>query len=201
MTQTPDNHQPHATLGKAWGHLRTICRHKFEVGRLCFKVGLYWQGVVHDLSKFGPTEFMTGARYFQGDCSPNAAERLDRGLSEAWLHHKGRNKHHFEYWLDTREPGCVEYTGKPMPTRYIVEMFCDRVAACKVYQRKDYTQGSALAYYDQSADYNALLHPDSAALLERMLGWLAEDGEQVTCTRIRNEIVRPRYRAGEQARW
>lgn len=201
MTQTQRTEQPHVTPAKAWGHLRTIVRHKHEVGKLCFKVGLYGQGITHDLSKFSPSEFLTGARYFQGDRSPNTVECFEKGFSEAWLHHKGRNRHHFEYWLDIKGQGSFEYVGKPMPARYVVEMFCDRVAACKVYQKKAYTHGSALAYYEDHLDYNALLHPDSAALLERMLGWLAEEGERAACRRIRKEIVRPRYCTGVYARW
>ena len=80
---------------KAWQHFKTITRHRWLVRQGCFKVGLYWQGITHDLSKYSPTEFGVGIRYFQGTRSPNAAEREDKGYSEAWIHHKGRNRHHF----------------------------------------------------------------------------------------------------------
>ena len=66
----------------------------------CFQVGLYRQGLLHDLSKYSPKELLPGFRYFQGDRSPNDAERKAKGYSSAWLHHKGRNKHHLEYWID-----------------------------------------------------------------------------------------------------
>ena len=81
-------------------HFCTITRHRLLVCKHCFKIGLYWQGLTHDLSKYSPEEFWTGVRYYQGDRSPNAAEREAIGFSKAWLHHKGRNKHHFEYWID-----------------------------------------------------------------------------------------------------
>ena len=85
---------------KAWQHLRTILHHKNLVRKGCFKVGLYKQGIMHDWSKYTPTEFLVGCRYYQGTASPNNAERADKGYSSAWLHHKGRNKHHLEYWID-----------------------------------------------------------------------------------------------------
>ena len=83
-----------------WGHLRTINHHKLLVMRHCFRVGLYRQGLTHDLSKYAPVEFFNGVRYFQGTRSPNDAERQAKGYSAAWLHHKGRNKHHMENWID-----------------------------------------------------------------------------------------------------
>ena len=85
---------------KAWQHFKTITTHKMWVMRYCFKIGLYWQGLTHDLSKYSPTEFLVGMKYYQGDRSPNNAEREDTGMSKSWMHHKGRNKHHFEYWID-----------------------------------------------------------------------------------------------------
>lgn len=82
------------------GHFETITRHKMLVMRYCFECGLYAQGLAHDLSKYSPTEFIPGCIYYQGDHSPNEAERQARGYTSAWLHHKGRNKHHLEYWID-----------------------------------------------------------------------------------------------------
>ena len=93
---------------KFWGHRRTVVKHRYLVTAGCFRVGLYRQGLLHDLSKFSPTEFMVGARYWQGNRSPNNAEREDIGYSTAWLHHKGRNRHHFEYWVDYNLRGSVE---------------------------------------------------------------------------------------------
>ena len=92
---------------KAFAHFCTITKHKKLVLKECFRVGLYKQGLLHDMSKYSWTEFRVGCRYYQGTRSPNNAEREEKGYSSAWLHHKGRNKHHYEYWidysLDTRE--------------------------------------------------------------------------------------------------
>ncbi len=158
-------------------HFSTITKHKLLVGKLCFRCGLYRQGLLHDLSKYGPTEFLVGVKYYQGDRSPNEAEREDKGVTTSWLHHKGRNKHHLEYWVDydiqNKERGM---TGMKMPDNYIVEMFCDRIAASKVYQGEKYTDRSALEYF-QKGKGKVMLHPYSKAKLELLLTKLADEGE------------------------
>ena len=98
-------------------HLKTINNHRRLVMELCFKVGLYKQGLLHDLSKYSPTEFLVGAKYYQGTRSPNAAEREEKGYSSAWLHHKGRNRHHLDYWIDYDISGESPMTGMKMPVR------------------------------------------------------------------------------------
>ena len=123
-----------------WKHFKTITHHKILVAKGCFKVGLYKQGLLHDMSKYSPTEFWVGAKYYQGTRSPNNAEREDIGYSSAWLHHKGRNKHHYEYWIDYSMqalPGGMAPV--PMPDKYIAEMIMDRIAASKVYMGGEYT--------------------------------------------------------------
>jgi hypothetical protein len=175
---------------KAFNHLRTIMHHKRLVRKGCFKVGLYKQGMLHDLSKYSPTEFLVGCKYYQGNMSPNNAERLENGLSLAWLHHKGRNKHHLEYWIDygaDKEP----VSGMKMPVRYVVEMFIDRVSASKTYQREKYTDQSPLQYYERGRAHY-MIHPQSRALLEQLLHMLAEHGEAYTYDYIRKEILKNR---------
>ena len=165
------------TLINIWRHFSTITRHRRLVRRHCFRVGLYWQGLTHDLSKYSPEEFWTGVKYYQGTRSPNAAEREAMGFSKAWLHHKGRNKHHDEYWIDisaNREEGLV---GCKMPLRYVAEMVCDRIAACEVYKGKDYTSAAPLAYYERTKDY-MIIHPETRALLEQVLILLRDEGEE-----------------------
>lgn len=173
---------------KAWEHFKTITHHRHLVMKGCFAVGLYKQGLLHDLSKYSFVEFRVGAKYYQGDKSPNNAEREANGVSMAWLHHKGRNKHHFEYWIDYALDGKSGMAGMRMPVNYVVEMYCDRVAACKTYQKDAYTDRSALEYYNRGkAKY--LMHPDTAALLEDMLTHLANEGEEATNQYIRKNIL------------
>ena len=85
-------------------HLILITKHKWVVFKLCCKVGIPWRGLVHDLSKYSPTEFFESIKYYTGTHSPITGEKQDKGYSEAWLHHKGRNKHHSEYWIDYAAP-------------------------------------------------------------------------------------------------
>lgn len=105
-----------------WQHFKTITRHKLLVMRYCFRIGLYKQGLLHDLSKYEPVEFLVGCKYYQGDRSPNNAEREATGISRSWLHHKGRNKHHFEYWVDYVPGDEHIINGVPMPRKYVAEM-------------------------------------------------------------------------------
>ena len=170
-------------------HFKTITYHKWLVMKGCFSVGLYRQGICHDLSKYMPSEFLVGAKYYQGNRSPNNAEREDIGFSSSWLHHKGRNKHHYEYWLDY----SIHYVKggmapAPMPVRYIVEMLMDRIAACKVYQRENYTAKSPLEYYLSGKD-PAPLHEKTALLLEFLLKRMACYGEKQTYAFIKKELL------------
>ena len=140
-------------------HFITITKHRNEVVRLCFKAGIGLQGLFHDLSKYSPTEFIPGAKYYTGKESPNNGERRDTGMSLAWMHHKGRNKHHFEFWYDY-DMKTKKIVPMDMPDRYIKEMFCDRVAASKTYN-KNMTRRDLLSLREQEHFVNALgVYPD-----------------------------------------
>ncbi len=176
---------------KAVQHFITITKHKILVMQECFQVGLYRQGLLHDMSKYSLAEFIVGCRYYQGTRSPNNAEREDKGYSSAWLHHKGRNKHHYEYWIDYSLKGKHVLAGMKMPVRYVVEMFLDRMAASKVYKGEKYRDSDPLEYY-QSGKAGDLMHPETRALLERLLRMLAEYGEEKTYRYIRQKVLRRR---------
>ena len=175
-----------------WNHFSTITRHRNLVRKHCFQIGLYWQGLTHDLSKYSPEEFWTGVRYYQGNRSPNAAERETVGYSRAWLHHKGRNKHHYEYWIDIsnhKEEGLV---GNKMPLRYVAEMVCDRIAACEVYKGKAYTSAAPLEYYEYTKKY-ITIHPRTRELLEKLLHMLKDQGEEATFAYLRKLLKKGTY--------
>lgn len=180
---------------KAIRHFITITHHKLLVLQGCFKIGLYKQGLLHDMSKYSPTEFLVGCKYYKGYMSPNNAERADRGYSSAWLHHKGRNKHHLEYWIDyavSKPDDDKEHTkmeGMKMPIRYVCEMFIDRVSASKNYQKEKYTDKSALEYYEKSVDHY-MIHPDTKAMLEYLLVMLSVKGEEYTYRYIKKEVLK-----------
>jgi len=170
-------------------HFRTITKHKILVMKECFAVGLYWQGLTHDLSKYTWTEFHIGCQYYQGTRSPNNAEREAMGFSSAWLHHKGRNKHHYEYWLDYDVSGKSILAGMKMPTRYVVEMFLDRIAASKIYRGDEYQDRDPLVYFERSRDHY-LMHPETMKLLDTLLKRLAKTGEEATYEYIRRNLIR-----------
>lgn len=171
-------------MGNAVKHFITITRHRHQVIRHCRKAGIFWQGLFHDLSKYSPTEFIVGAKYYQGSRSPNEAEREAYGYSIAWMHHKGRNRHHFEYWTDynpeTRRLEPVE-----MPLKYVKEMFCDRVAASKIYMGDKYTDSAPIEYF-LKAKQNRVIHKNTSELLEKLLVMLKEEGEEKTFKYIRS---------------
>lgn len=181
-----------------FGHLSTISTHKWLVFKLCCRAGLYWQGFMHDWSKFSPTEFWRGVKYFQGYRSPNAAEREDIGYSAAWLHHKGRNRHHFEYWTDIAlaSPEMAAngtrfmYGPIRMPVKYVGEMICDRIAASKVYLKDAYTDAASLEYFGrESAGGGVLMHPQTRELVGKLLELLAREGEDALFAFLQAEVL------------
>ena len=175
---------------KAWKHFKTITYHKYLVMKGCFRVGLYYQGIMHDISKYSPTEFLVGAKYYQGNRSPNNAEREEIGYSSSWLHHKGRNKHHYEYWIDYSSkniPGGM--APAPMPRRYVVEMLMDRIAASKVYKKDAYTDNCPLEYY-LWGKVRVPMHERTKKQLEKLLYMLAEKGEEKTFAYIKNHVLK-----------
>lgn len=135
---------------KFFKHLSTITRHKIAVGKVCFKFGLYWQGLTHDLSKYNPVEFFPSVKYFQGYRSPIDAEKEEKGYSMAWTHHHNRNKHHALYWIDKNNGDFVPVR---IPLKYVYEMVADSVGAGKVYYKnagKEWTERAPYEYWKNS---------------------------------------------------
>lgn len=154
-------------------HLKTICKHKWYVFKECAACGLIWQGIIHDLSKFGITEFVSSARYFQGNRSPIEAEKEATGYSLAWLHHKGHNKHHWEYWTDFNEAGGI-ITNK-IPKKYVVEMVCDWIGAGRAYTSNKWTVADPLNYYRKVRD-GRHFNPATEELILMFLYTIKEKG-------------------------
>ncbi|MBP3657177.1 MAG: catalase [Clostridia bacterium] len=170
-------------FGKFWGHLSTITRHRHTVIRHCAKAGILLQGLGHDLSKYGPTEFWQGVRFFDGTHSPTEDERRQYGYSLAWMHHKGRNRHHWEYWTDYHaEKG--RYCAVPMPRRFVAEMLCDRIAASKIYNGSRYQDGDVLNYL-MSRKLKDEMHPETFRMLEHFLTILRDRGEDAMFAELR----------------
>ena len=164
-------------------HFITITKHRHKVIANCARAGILWQGLRHDLSKYSPTEFIPGAKFYQGTRSPNERERELYGASRAWMHHKGRNRHHYEFWSDynpkTRAPEPVE-----MPLKYVIEMFCDRVAASKIYNGEKYGDGDPYTYFLRIKGKHRM-HEKTEELLDFLLSMLRDEGEETTFAYIR----------------
>ena len=156
-----------------WKHFKTICKHKWAVFNQCRKCGITWQGIIHDLSKFGRTEFASSAKYFQGTRSPIEAEKESVGYSAAWLHHKGCNPHHWEYWTDFNDNG--EIVVNKIPFKYVVEMVCDWIGAGMVYQSGTWTQSDPIDYYFKVRK-GRHFHPKTEELIIKFLRTIRNDG-------------------------
>lgn len=161
-----------------FGHLYTITHHRHLVIRHAFRCGIGFQALGHDLSKYGPTEFFPGVKYYTGSKSPTLYERIEEGMSKAWMHHKGRNKHHYEYWTDY---DLTDEAYKPvlMPIKYLKEMFCDRVAASKTYMKKEYTDAHPYNYFVSKRTVERM-NEETAKVLESWLLMLKGKGEKET---------------------
>lgn len=161
-------------MGKRWKHFATVWKHKRVVYQECKACGIWWQGIVHDLSKFSPAEFGPSARYFQGNRSPIEAEKEAIGYSDAWLHHKGRNKHHWEYWCDYDNDTGAVFPHK-IPVKYVIEMLCDWIGAGMVYSGETWTQASPLEYYNK-VRAGRHFHPETEELIVKLLEVIRDDG-------------------------
>ena len=169
----------------SYRHFCTITKHRHKVICHSFKAGIFFQGLRHDLSKYMISEFIYGAKYYQGNRSPNEQERFLFGYSKAWLHHKGRNKHHFEYWTDYNIK-TKKITPVKMPWKYVVEMFCDRVAASKIYQGENYNVSHPIEYFLKSKA-TRMIHPETSDEIEELLFMLKEKGEDETFKYIKQK--------------
>lgn len=160
-------------MGYKWNHFKTICKHKAVVFKECRACGITWQGLIHDLSKYSFEEFLASAKYFQGDRSPIEAEKESVGYSKAWLHHKGCNKHHWEWWTDFADDGSV--IANKIPSKYVIEMVCDWIGAGMVYGGEKWTQSEPLNYYNKVRN-GRHFHSETEGLIVRLLEIIRNDG-------------------------
>lgn len=160
-------------ISRLFGHFKTITIHKLQVGILCIRCGMIRQGIAHDWSKYSPTEFFSGVKYYQGNRSPIDKEKEEKGYSLAWLHHKGCNKHHWEYWIDQYKKLRV----LDMPTPYLLETIVDRIGASKVYYKRKHTDDIPYNYFNGGNDKN-YMNPITVKKINYLLLYLKENGEK-----------------------
>lgn len=157
-------------------HLKTVIIHRYWVCYYCFKAGLYWQGLVHDLSKFSPTEFFESVKYYQGTSSPIDACKKEKGYSLAWQHHKGRNKHHYEYWQDNFDNGTTHLI---MPFKYNLEMICDYLGAGRAYSGKNFTYKGELEWWNNVKRSKKAMHPVNMKFTDKMMKLISINGIKI----------------------
>lgn len=157
-----------------WLHFAKICKHKYYVGKYCWKLGLYKQGILHDMSKFSPIEFFESVKYYQGDRSPIDACKEDKGYSEGWLHHKGRNPHHYEYYMDNFDNGGEALI---MPKKYALELICDYIGAGKAYMGKNFTYQKEYEWWLNKNRNLLAMHPAINVFIDQCLNDLSLYGE------------------------
>ena len=163
-------------------HFITITKHKWVVFKLCVKIGIPWRGFVHDLSKYSKTEFLESAKYYKGTYSPIQACKQENGYSQAWLHHKGKNKHHLEYWYDYKAPVSMPM----LPYTYTLEMICDTLAAGIIYNGKNWNNSTQLEYWKRELQRDE----KEPKINVHMKNLLTEVYEQVSKEGINNTLKR-----------
>lgn len=157
---------------KVFLHTRTILRHKRQVLKMCFKFGLYKQGIFHDISKFNPKEFLTSVKFYQGGRSPIEAEKEIKGYSIAWAHHHNKNPHHWLYWVDFNNVN--EITPMKIPYKFALEAIADWIGAGMTYYKnahKEWDWAEPYEYYKANtrvgSDKN--IHPHTRQLWDMIL--------------------------------
>lgn len=167
-------------------HFNLVTHHKWVVFKLCCKVGEPWRGFMHDISKYSPTEFNESVKYYVGTHSPIIEAKKDKGYSAAWLHHKGRNKHHPEYWVDNTAPNQTPI----IPYQYAVEMVCDKIAAGIIYEGKKWTKEYELEYWKKEKN-DIVMNENIKEFITAILEELAENGIDKTLTK---KNIREKYK-------
>lgn len=151
------------TIINAFKHTKRILRHKYFVFKYCCKLGIPWQGITHDLSKFSPTEFIESIKYYQEGISPIDVAKKEKGYANAWFHHKGQNPHHCEYWTDHygTKPSAVQ-----MPDKYVRELIADYIGAAKAYfGEENFTYKNEIEWWNKKKE-TLLLHPKTEELID-----------------------------------
>lgn len=158
-------------MRKFFSHIKTVLKHKWVVLKLAIKAGIPWQGITHDLSKFSITELKESVKYYNGKRSPLALAKEENGYSLAWLHHVGRNKHHYQYWYDYEAPNPTP----KIPYKYVVEMICDSLAAGIIYRGKEWTKEYQLSYWNRTKE-RARIAAELRNMLDEVYSLVAQDG-------------------------
>ena len=146
-----------------WKYFFYILGHKWNVFVECLITGQPIHGILHDLSKFLPSEFIPYARFFFAKDKTNIYKETDEkdlNFLKGWCYHQKRNKHHWNYWV------CINRKNEiipiPMPAKYIAQMLADWRGMSRKFG------GTPKAYYEKDS---MILHSDTIKIIEKEL-WL-----------------------------
>lgn len=167
---------------KHFRYLRYVIIHKWFVLLACWRRGLWWQGIIHDWSKFLPSEWFAYADFFYGfkptdndrsraiavlgyDPYPSHQTIADRrfAFDVAWLKHQHRSPHHWQHWVLREDSGAT--LTLEMPKRYAMEMICDWEGAGRAITGRS---GETASWYQKNRS-KILLQSNTRALVEREL--------------------------------
>ena len=176
-------------MSKIIDHIKLVMTHKKYVFHAMDDCGFGFEGIFHDMSKFSPSEFFESVKYFQGDSSPINAAKRDKGYSDAFFHHMGRNKHHSLYWVDA---SFGEIKPVKMPFRYFIEYICDTIGAGKAYMKDSWTASAPLDYWDK-VDNKSIIHQDTRLMIEYSYALIRAVGWDVFASMVRQGIIEDMY--------
>ena len=171
-------------------HFKLISKHKYYVFKNCWKAGLIWRGIKHDLSKYSPTEFLESVRYFSGDRSPIDNCKEINGWSRAWMHHKCRNTHHFEYYIDNING---EQIAIQMPFKDAAELICDYLGAGQAYMKKNFSYEKEYNWWQKKKKNLGLIHNQTKIFIDIVFEELKENSDK------NNKILKNLYKYYAQA--
>ena len=160
-------------MGEIFNYFKSICRHRHYVSHYCFMCHEYKRGIFHDISRFSPTEFTEMAAYYDGKHYTVDMARKHNGYSVAWLHHKGRNDHHYQYWIDNFGEGGRAIR---MPYHQTVEMLCDYLGEGRLHDGKMFTYARELKFWEDKTDpdNDMLIHEDTQKFMDIVIQSLAD---------------------------
>lgn len=170
-------------------HIKLVLKHKWLVFKFACKIGIPWRGFMHDWSKFSPTEFGESINYYMGTHSPVTEARRQNGYSKAWVHHVGKNKHHYQYWVDWNSNGPMPVV---MPYKYVAEMICDKLSAGIVYSGRNYNDSEPIKYYEKERK-TAVIHESVDKVLLEVFTQIENKGIKKTLKRKNLKSIYNKY--------
>ncbi|MBC2741567.1 MAG: hypothetical protein HGJ93_00580 [Desulfosarcina sp.] len=143
-------------------YAKYVLLHKWFVFIASIKIAApLWRAVIHDLSKFRPSEwFPYAATFYAPDGSKQYKETPV--FNRAWLLHQHRNPHHWQFWLLRMDRGNIVTI--EMPEHYALEMLADWMGAGRAI-----TGRWECAEWYASNKNKIILHENTRDLIERTL--------------------------------